>query len=413
MDLQQIEKLTESVGAITKGFDELKNAHEVLKSTGGEGAQKMIDKLADQLGAKLEAIQTQQAKLEAAMSRPGAQAADDATKARKEIESKAFKTYLLGGDRGFQNLAPEEQKALSTDNNPNGGYFVPTEHLGIITGRIFETSAMRKLATVRTTGAKSVTFDIDDDEAEATWEGEGSSNPDDSNPETGQLEIVAKKLTAEPKATEEDLQDSEFDVEAWLNRKVSEKFGRKENSAFINGNGVTAPRGLLTYNGWTTPGTYERGKIERLASGSTSAPTPENLIDLQGALIEDYQFNATWGMNRATLTAIMKLKGTSAYHFLNLQPSVGPQGQVLGAVMTILEKPVVLMADMPVIASAALSIAYGDFQRSYTIVDRAGISVLRDPFTSKGRVKFRSSKRVGGAVTNFDAMKLMQFSTTL
>lgn len=410
MDTQAIEKLTESVGQITKGFDELKNAHEVLKSTGGEGAKKMIDEVAEKLGAKLEAIQTQQQKLEAALNRPGVKEGDDAKDAQKKLESKALTAYLRGGDKGFAALSPEEQKALSTDSNPDGGYFVPSQNLGIINGRIFETSPMRKIAAVRATAAKSVTFDLDDQEAGATWEGEGTSNPDTTTPKTGQIEIVARKLTAEPSITEEDLQDSMLDVEAWLNGKVAEYMGRKENTAFISGNGAVQPRGILTYDAWTTPGTYQRNALEQLSAGSTSAVSADNLIDLQGALIEDYQDGANWSMNRATLTQIMKLNGSTNYRFLNLQPAVGPQGQVLGAVMSLLEKPVVLMKDMPVATSNALSVAYGNFSRGYTIVDRVGISVLRDPYTSKGKVKYRSMKRVGGAVTNFEAIKLLKMA---
>jgi HK97 family phage major capsid protein len=407
---EELKKIAESVQAVTKGFDELKNASE-LAQKGATAAQGMVDKLAEKVSGQLEEIQQKQAKLEAALSRPAA-AADDQSKAQCEVESRALKAYMRGGDKALHAMGPEEQKALSTDDNPNGGYLVPAGTLGMINGRIFETSPMRKLATVRPTSFKSVSVDIDDNEAEARWEGEGTSSGETDTPETGQLEIVAKKMEAEPRATIEDLQDSAFDIEAWLAGKVSDKFSRLENAAFVNGDGVLKPRGLLTYPAWASAGAYERGKIEQLLAGSTSEITPENLIDLQGALIEDYQSNATWGMNRGVLTKIMKIKGTDMYRFLNLQPAVGQQGQVLGAVMSLLEKPVVLMADMPTVASNALSVAYGDFAKTYTIVDRVGISVLRDPYTSKGRVKFYTTKRTGGAVTNFQSMKLLKMAAS-
>jgi HK97 family phage major capsid protein len=412
VDVQAIEKLTESVGLITKGFDELKNAHEVIKSTGGEGAKKMVDTLAEKLGGQLEAIQLKQGQLEAAMQRPGAGGGDDAKKARAELERKAFRAYITGGDKGIMSLSPEEQKALSTDSNPDGGYFVTSENAGIINGRVFETSPMRRIANVRSTSSKSVTFDFDDQETGGGWEGEGTSNPNTDTPKTGQIEIVAKKLTAEPALTEEDLQDSAFDMEAFINGKVSDRFSRLENTAFVSGDGVVKPRGFLTYDPWSNAGVYERNKIEQLIAGSTSAVSENNLIDMQGSLIEDYQARATWGMRRSVLTGIMKLAGSTNFRFLNLQPATGPQGQVLGAVMTILEKPVVLMNDMPVVASGALAIAYGDFSRAYTIVDRVGMTVLRDPYTSKGRVKMRHMKRTGGAVTNFEALKLLKMSAS-
>lgn len=411
MEPDEIKKLTGSVEQITKNFDELKNANE-LAQKGATAAKEEVNKLAEKLGGQLEAIQLKQGQIEAAMQRPGVGAGDDAAKARKEMESKALKAYLTGGDRGYANLSPEEQKALSTDSNPDGGYFVGTENAGIINGRIFETSPMRRIANVRASSMKSITFDLDDDEADATWEGEGTSSGSNVTPGTGQIEIAAKKITAEPSITEEDLMDSALDVEAWLNGKVAEKMGRKENTAFVNGNGVIQPRGFLTYGNWSVAGAYERNKLEQIAGGSTSAITEAALIDLQGSLKEDYQARATFAMNRAVLTHIMKNAGTNNYRFLNLQPAVGPSGQVLGAVMTLLEKPVVLFADMPTISSNTLPVAYGDFSRAYTILDRVGISVLRDPFTSKGRVKFRSMKRTGGAVTNFDALKLLRASVS-
>ncbi|MHC2315157.1 HK97 family phage major capsid protein [Bradyrhizobium diazoefficiens] len=405
MEPDEIKKLTGAVEQITKNFDELKNAGE-MASKGATAAKEEVAKLAEKVSSQLEDIQKKQSQLEAAMQRPGA-GGSGAKDEKSELEHKALQSYIRSGS-----LSPEEQKALSTDSNPDGGYFVGTENAGIINGRIFETSPMRRLANVRSTAMKSVTFDLDDDEADATWEGEGTSNPSNATPGTGQIEIVAKKITAEPSVTEEDLMDSALDVEAWLNGKIADKIGRKENTAFVNGNGVIQPRGFLTYAAWASAGVYERNKLEQIAAGSTSAITEAALITLQGSLKEDYQARASFTMNRAVLTGIMLNAGSSNYRFLNLQPSVGSTGQVLGAVMTLLEKPVVLFSDMPGVSSNTLPIAYGDFSRAYTVVDRVGISVLRDPFTSKGRVKFRSMKRVGGAVTNFDALKLLRASVS-
>lgn len=405
MEPDEIKKLTGSVEQITKNFDELRNANE-LAQKGAAAAKDEVNKLAEKLGAQLEAIQLKQGQIEAAMQRPGSDTGN-AKDAKSEMEHKALQSYIRSGS-----MTPDEQKALSTDSNPDGGYFIGTENAGIINGRIFETSPMRRIANVRSSALKSITFDLDDDEADATWEGEGTSNGSNATPGTGQIEIVAKKITAEPAVTEEDLMDSALDVEAWLNGKVADKIGRKENTSFVNGNGVIQPRGFLTYSNWSVAGAYERNKLEQIAGGSTSAITEAALIDLQGSLKEDYQARATFAMNRAVLTHIMKNAGANNYRFLNLQPAVGPSGQVLGAVMTLLEKPVVLFADMPGISSNALPVAYGDFSRAYTILDRVGISVLRDPFTSKGRVKFRSMKRVGGAVTNFDALKLLRASNS-
>jgi HK97 family phage major capsid protein len=155
---------------------------------------------------------------------------------------------------------------------------------------------------------------------------------------------------------------------------------------------------------------YERGKIEQINNGSTSAPTEAGLIELMGSLKEDYQARASLLMKRSTFIAYLKLSGTNVFRFFNLQPSSGPQGAVLGSSLTLLEKSVRLADDMPAIGNNALAVAYGDFSLAYTIVDRAAISVLRDPYTSPGITKFYAEKRVGGAVTNFDAVKLLKMA---
>ena len=198
-------------------------------------------------------------------------------------------------------------------------------------------------------------------------------------------------------------------MEAWLQAKVADAFARKESTGFVNGNGVSQPRGFLTYANVGTPGAYQRNAIEQILNGGSSASV-DGLIELQGSLKEAYQPRATFAMKRNTLTAYMKLKGTEMYRFLNLQPAMGPQGQVIGATLTLMEKPVVLMDDMPVVAANSLAVAYGDFSRAYTVVNRRGITVLKDPYTAKGFMRYFTTKRVGGAVTNFEALKLLKMA---
>jgi HK97 family phage major capsid protein len=261
------------------------------------------------------------------------------------------------------------------------------------------------------TSHKSVEVILDDDEAGGGWAGEGDTPSETGTPQIGKLEIAAKKLYAYPKTTNEMLADAEFDVEAWLTGTIADKFARLENTGFLTGNGVSQPRGVLTYGAWAQAGVYQRGAIEQINNGSTSAPTEVGLISLMGSLKEDYQNNASLMMKRATFIEYLKLSGTNVFRFFNLQPHTGPQGKVLGASLSLLEKPVYLADDMPVIGSNALAVAYGDFSRAYTIVDRAAVSVLRDPYTAPGLTKFYAEKRVGGAVTNFDAIKLLKMAS--
>lgn len=365
------------------------------------------------MATKLEAVQTKQGQIEAAMQRVGTTAKDEAD-AVKQIKRDAFNAFMRA-KADDRSLSAEHQKAMATDSNPDGGYFVPTETLGIINGRVFETSPMRRIASVITTSAKSVEVLLDDQEAAFNWGGEADPVVETNTPKVGRLEIVAHKAVAYPKITEELLADAAYDVEAWLAGKVADVIARGENTAFVNGNGTNRPRGFLAYTQGQASGgvyTYARDQLEVVPMGSTSAIAEAGMINLQGSLKEDYQQNAVFTMKRSTLVAMMLLAGTNNYRFLNLSAALAPNKQVLGPTITALDKPVVLMDDMPGIASNSLSIGYGDFSRGYTIVDRIGLAVRADPYTSPGLVKYYVTKRTGGAVTNFEAIKLAKMSVS-
>lgn len=404
--MEEIKKLGEE---LQSGLTSLQKAQEQAKKDTDGLITEKVSKITEDLGEKLETLQAKQSAMEAAMQRVG-DAVESKGESKEDIAKKeAFIAFLrAGGDAS--KLPAEQQKALSTDNLANGGYLVAPQMLGVINGRIFETSKMRQIANVVKTSHKSIEVILDDDEAGGGWAGEGDTVSDTSTPTLGKLEIAAKKLYAYPKVTNEMLADSEFDVEAWLNGKIADKFARLENTGFVNGNGVSAPRGILTYPAWAQAGVYERGKIEQINNGSASAMTEAGLIELMGSLKEDYQARARLAMKRSTFIAYLKLSGTNVFRFFNLQPQSGPVGTVLGSSLSLLEKPVQLFDDMPAIASGALTVAYGDFSTAYTIVDRQAISTLRDPFTSPGITKFYAEKRTSGAVTNFDGIKLLKMA---
>ena len=200
--------------------------------------------------------------------------------------------------------------------------------------------------------------------------------------------------------TTEMIEDAYLDVEGWLARKVADKFARTQNSTFVTGNGVGQPRGFLTYAAWASEGVYERDKIEQVNMGSAAALNADGLIKLQNSLKEGYQGNAVFGMKRTTFGAALQLKGSDNYFF---SPVLLANGQ---ASIQLLGRPVVFMDDMPAIAANALSVVYADFSMAYTILDRVGLQVLRDPFTNKGFVTYYTTQRVGGDVTSFDAIKI-------
>lgn len=328
----------------------------------------------------------------------------------EEKSKKAFDSYIRKGDGAGFTVSEEEGieiRAMSTEVNPDGGYLVMPELANFMVTRAFETSPLRSVARVITTSAKSLEVPIDDDEAAASWVGEGATTGETNTPVVGKKTITAHKIEATPKVTTEMLQDPFVDIEAWLRDKVSDKFSRTENTAFFTGDGVSKPRGILTFSNWAVAGTYERTKIEQIALGNSSALTANGLIDLQAALKEAYQPRATWLMKRATFGKVLQLAGADNYFF---SPTLLRDGQ---ANLQMLGKNVIFCDDVPAVASNNLAVVYGDFSVGYTILDRVGLQVLRDPFTAKGFVLFYSTKRTGGDVTNYDSIKIGKVATSV
>jgi HK97 family phage major capsid protein len=400
-DLQEIKGLVEKINPT---LTELRSEIDGLKASQPKDVvtEEKHNRMAEDITAKMADLQAKQAKLEAAMNRPGG---DDAKGMDAEIEAKhrdAFRNYMAYGKADGLKETREgiEIKAMSTDVNPDGGYLVRPELSQTIVTRIFETSPLRQVANVERTGSKSIDILIDDDEAGARWVGEGASSGQTDTPQLGQKVIAAHKIEADPRMTTEMIEDAYLDVEAWLSGKVADKFARTQNTAFVSGTGVGQPRGFLTYDAWAAAGTYERDKIEQINMGAAAALDADGLIEVQNALKEAYQASAVWGMKRTTFGAALQLKGNDNYFF---SPVLLANGQ---ATIQLLGKPVVFMDDMPAVAANALSIVYADFSMAYTIVDRVGLQVLRDPFTNKGFITYYTTQRVGGDVTSFDAIKI-------
>lgn len=303
-----------------------------------------------------------------------------------------FKTYMRSRDD-----RAVEAKALSVGSNPDGGYFVPTAVSSRIIGRVYEDSPIRQIANVETIGTSEMEIAIDQDEAGAGWVGEETPRPETSTPQTGVQRIVVHEIYAMPKATQKLLEDASIDIEAWLANKVAEKFARMEATAFVVGDGVNKPRGFLTY-----PATgSSRMVVPQVVSGDASLLLPDALIRLPFALKSAYLGNARWVMNRQTIASIMLFKDANEQYIWRpgLQDGVP---SVIGGY------PVTMADDMPVVAAGSLPIAFGDFRRAYTIVDRLGITTLRDPLTAKPFVLFYTRKRVGGDMVDFDALVLMK-----
>lgn len=393
-DLMEIKGLVEEVN---KTLVPLRTDVEALKSRDVIDENR-LSKMADEVTAKMQAVMEAQAKEIAALK---AQSVGSFGKGKDEADDLAKLDDFMRKDGMKGQL---EIRAMATDSQPDGGYLVLPELSNTVVSRVFETSPLRMVANIEVTGSKSRTFLIDDDEGSAEWAGEKSAATEDT-PDLGEKEIAAHNVRAKMNATADVLADAYIDLAAWLTSKGADKLARAENTAFVTGNGVSKPRGFTTYAAWSSAGVYERDKIEQVNTGAAAAIAADGLIALQWSLKEAYQANASWVMKRATYGSAMKLKGSDSYYF-------GPMLLKDGiAQITLLGKPVIFADDMAPEGAGNLPVAYGDFGRGYTILDRVGLQVLRDPYTAHPYTIFHLTRRTGGDVTNFDAIKLNKCST--
>lgn len=320
-------------------------------------------------------------------------------KAQAEVE------YLGIGEDEKVNML---KKDIVAGSGPDGGYYIMPDRAGSIVTRVFETSPVRPLCSVVTTTSDVWETVLDDEEFSAGWVGEVEARPTTDTAEVGLIRIPIHEVFAKPRATQKMLDDSGFDIEAWINGKVSRKFSRFENSAFVTGNGSKKPKGFLAYSAWASAGTYERNKVEQITATGTagSLTQPNDLIKLQNSLLEDYQTGASWGMHRDTFASIMQLKDTAGQYLLD------PRILKTGTDKILLGKNVTFMADIPKVAANALAVVYADWREFYTIVDRFGIRLIRDIYMQKPFTLFYTTKRVGGGVTNFEAGKILKINAS-
>lgn len=395
----QTREVKAAVDALASAFEEFKAANdECLRQKADKGA---VDTLTEakvaRLNHEIDGLRDGLDRTRASLNRPARGAAGAAIDDPAVAEHKAaFRSYLRKGDDS--GLARIESKALSVESDPEGGYMVTPEMSATIVSTVFESSPLRAVAAVEAIGSDSLELLVDKAEAGAGWVAETEARPETTTPDLAKVVIPVHEVYAEPRATQKLIDDASIDVEAWLAAKVADKFARMEATAFVAGTGVGQPRGILTY-----PAGTSWGQIEQVNSGTSAVIVADALIDLQHALKEAYDANAVWLVNRVAMGDIRKLKDTTDQYLW--QP-----GLQIDGVETLLGRPIHTAADMPAPAASSLSVAYGDFRRGYQIVDRIGIRVLRDPFTAKPYVKFYTTKRVGGDVVNFEAIKLQKLA---
>ena len=377
-----------------------------LKDENGDPVAVVTKSLADFQGAvdgRLKAIETKSAdatklaerldKIEAKLARPAVHTGNKSDEDQAQIERKTYAKFIRSGREG---LAAEEQKSLFEGDNVQGGFLnypqFSTEVLRFLT----LISPVRQAARINQTANSSLVLPVRASITNALWSNE-TSTATESDPAWMQREIPVHELRTYCDISLRLLEDSAVDVVAEVNAAFGEDFGRKEGVAFVTGTGTDQPEGYMV-----------NGDVAYVPGGDANNLTSDGLIDLFHSLPEFYRNRGTWAMNGKTIGAVRKLVTTGTGRPLWVD-SLSPSNPA-----TLLGRPVVEMPDMADIAANAFPIAFGDFQNAYRIVDRIGLTVLRDPFSqaANGIVRFHARRRVGGQTVKAEALKKLKIAVS-
>ena len=302
-----------------------------------------------------------------------------------------------------------EQKSLTTGSDHDGGYLVPVGLHAHMYATLQTACVMRGLASVREISSSALEVLIDKDAADVGWVAETEERKETKTPELAKSRIPVHEMYARPRATQKLLDDVSLNVEDWLSQKIAQKMAAMENTAFILGNGSNKPKGILAYE-TVSKTAWEWGKLEEIKTGVdgnfTEGKATNNILDLFHSLKPPYLPGASWLMSRMTQGALRLLKDPENNQYLWQPPFAGMPSP------TLIGYPVIVCDDVPNLLpeTASKSIVFGNFKEGYQIVDRTGIRVLRDPYTSKPYVEFYTTRRVGGDVLNFEAIKVLNFA---
>jgi HK97 family phage major capsid protein len=389
-------------------FEEFKAANdERLARLEKKRGDVLLEEKVDRINAALDAQARRLDEIALKHARPTLEGRNHlATDAASREHKSAFEAYVRGGEVG--SLRALETKALSVGSDPDGGYLVPDELEHQIGERLAAISPIRALASVRTISGNVYKKPFMTAGPATGWVGETDVRAQTASPALDALSFPAMELYAMPAATATLLDDSAVNIDEWIAQEVELTFAVQEGAAFVNGDGTNKPKGFLQST-TVANGSWSWGSLGYVASGAAGAFASGNpsdaLVDLIYALKAGYRQNGAFVMNRKTQAAIRKFKDTGGAYLW--QPPAQAGGRA-----TLMTFPLVEAEDMPDIAANSLSIAFGDFRRGYLVVDRAGVRVLRDPYSAKPYVLFYTTKRVGGGVQDFDAIKLMKFAAS-
>jgi HK97 family phage major capsid protein len=397
-----------------RAFAEFNQAFEAYKETNERRVAELERRAADPLTVEKlsridDALDETRRRLDgyAAKAARPALGATAAPRPAVEIEHRsAFEAYIRGGAEG--NLKALEAKALSVGSGPDGGYLVPNQVEAEIGRRLAVISPIRSIATVRTVSTSTYKKPFRTAGPATGWVAETAARPQTNSPVLAELSYPTMELYAMPSATQTLLDDAVVDIDSWLAEEIDTVFATQEGAAFVNGDGTTRPKGFLNVTA-VAESAWSWGNLGYLATGVAGAFAASNpsdvLIDLIYSLKAGYRQNAVFVMNRKVQAAVRKFKDADGNYLWTPPASADARATLAGF-------PVVEAEDMPDIAANSLSIAFGDFRRGYLVVDRQGVRVLRDPYSAKPYVLFYTTKRVGGGVQDFDAIKLLKFAVS-
>ena len=384
------------MAALNQAWEAFKSENEAEVKALKKGQEDVVraaamTKLEDRIGSLQSALDQQATQMAALqMGGPGT----DGNPTDPEY-SGAFSAHFRKGD---------VQAALNKGAAEEGGYLAPVEWDRTITDRLVEVSPMRQIASIQTISTAGFRKLFNQRGMGSGWVGETAARPQTNTPEFAQLTYATGELYANPAATQQMLDDAAVNLEDWIANEVEAEFAYQEGLAFVAGNGVNKPNGVLTYvEGAANAAAHPFGAIKTQTTASATAISSDELIDMVYDLPGALSQNARFVLNRTSLARIRKLKDGDGNYLW--QPSFSA-----GQPQTLLAYPVTEMAAMPNVAAGAVPIAFGDFRRGYLIVDRTGVRVLRDPYTNKPFVHFYTTKRVGGGLLDPQALRAMRMA---
>lgn len=314
---------------------------------------------------------------------------------------KAFDAYLRNGDDDGLRGLELDSKSMSTAVNSDGGYLVDPQTSERVQSVLNSGASIRAIASVVQVEATSYDVLVDHADVGAGWATESGAQAETDTPQIDRITVPLHELSALPKASQRLLDDSAFDIEGWLAGRIADKFARAEAAAFVSGDGIDKPTGFLSHP-IVDDAAWAWGNLGYVASGTNANPEADAIVELVYALGAAYRKNAVFVMNSKTTAKVRKLKDTDGRFLWSDGLAAGEPARLMGY-------PVLVAEDMPDPVADSISIAFGDFSAGYTVAERPDLRILRDPFSAKPHVLFYATKRVGGDVSDFAAIKLMKF----